>query len=261
MSGSGIGVIVYPYLTEVLLNVYDWRNTMMIVAAICLNACVCGSLFRSVKKRTENSNTCACLEGNSIPDSDDNKSMVSYDYLKVELIPSAKMYNSASQIDGKYFSFVDLNKNKMFYDRQFHSELHLSSQKYNDVHSTVSNNFLAPALQSDVFYSGSINVIPAFETEIECLNDANVAHENESENNKTTFNICVCLLKQPSFLLLLCCMIMWTGEYNISLIHCHYDLFIVMWTGEYNTSLYIRCHMWTIEYTISLVHYVLYVNW
>lgn len=46
MSGSGLGTFAYAYLTNILLEHYNWRGTILIVSGILLNGIVCGALFR-----------------------------------------------------------------------------------------------------------------------------------------------------------------------------------------------------------------------
>ncbi|XP_071804196.1 monocarboxylate transporter 12-like [Asterias amurensis] len=45
-SGIGLGMIVTPPLLRVLLDMYGWRGTMLIMGAICLNVCAVGALYR-----------------------------------------------------------------------------------------------------------------------------------------------------------------------------------------------------------------------
>ncbi|CAG5059039.1 unnamed protein product [Parnassius apollo] len=44
--GIGFGTLVYSPLTHYLLEVYDWRNTVVLLAGTLLNMCVCGALMR-----------------------------------------------------------------------------------------------------------------------------------------------------------------------------------------------------------------------
>ncbi|XP_052061354.1 monocarboxylate transporter 14-like isoform X2 [Mytilus californianus] len=37
MSGAGFGMFAYPFFTEIILQVLDWRGTVLLVAAIYLN--------------------------------------------------------------------------------------------------------------------------------------------------------------------------------------------------------------------------------
>ena len=47
-SGAGVGVFVYGYLCDYLLEEYDWRGTILILSGLLLNCVVCGILFRPI---------------------------------------------------------------------------------------------------------------------------------------------------------------------------------------------------------------------
>ncbi|XP_013140344.1 PREDICTED: monocarboxylate transporter 14-like [Papilio polytes] len=44
--GIGFGTLIYSPLTHYLLEAYDWRNTVVLLAGTLLNMCVCGALMR-----------------------------------------------------------------------------------------------------------------------------------------------------------------------------------------------------------------------
>ena len=48
VCGSGIGTFLFAPLTQVLLNEYGWKGTVLIESAILLNCILCGALFRPV---------------------------------------------------------------------------------------------------------------------------------------------------------------------------------------------------------------------
>ncbi|XP_005104289.2 uncharacterized protein LOC101856201 [Aplysia californica] len=45
-SGSGVGTFAYAYITDILLESYGWRGTVLILAGLLLHCAVCGMLFR-----------------------------------------------------------------------------------------------------------------------------------------------------------------------------------------------------------------------
>lgn len=45
-TGVGFGTLVYSPLTNYLLQIYDWRNTLVLLAGTVLNMCVCGAMMR-----------------------------------------------------------------------------------------------------------------------------------------------------------------------------------------------------------------------
>ncbi|XP_052061338.1 monocarboxylate transporter 12-like isoform X1 [Mytilus californianus] len=212
MSGSGLGVIVYPYLTQLLLDMYDWRNTLLIIAALCLNAVVCGALFRPLTRRNIDSSTCKCLEENSVSDSDERRSMLSLRYKNEESVSTNKVYNSTSGIGGELKSFLDTNLNENFDKRQFFSEQHLSSIKTTNVRKTEYHFLLSPRLRSDVFYSGSINFLPSYDSKLKFENGLEDDNKKAKEKNDSLFLSCIQMFRQLRFTLLLCCMVMWTSQ-------------------------------------------------
>lgn len=44
--GIGFGTVIYSPLTNFLIQLYDWRNTLVLLAGTVLNMCVCGALMR-----------------------------------------------------------------------------------------------------------------------------------------------------------------------------------------------------------------------
>ncbi|CAH0725116.1 unnamed protein product, partial [Brenthis ino] len=56
--GIGFGTLIYSPLTNFLIQLYDWRNTLVLLAGTVLNMCVCGALMRDpdwviIKERKE----------------------------------------------------------------------------------------------------------------------------------------------------------------------------------------------------------------
>lgn len=49
-SGVGIGNFLYPAIIRWLVNIYDWKQSFLILGALSLNICVCGALIRPVKR-------------------------------------------------------------------------------------------------------------------------------------------------------------------------------------------------------------------
>lgn len=44
--GIGFGTLIYSPMTHYFLELYDWRNTIILLAGTLLNMCVCGALMR-----------------------------------------------------------------------------------------------------------------------------------------------------------------------------------------------------------------------
>lgn len=49
VCGSGIGTFIFAPLTKYLLDVYNWKNALFIVAGIILNGAICGMLMRPLE--------------------------------------------------------------------------------------------------------------------------------------------------------------------------------------------------------------------
>lgn len=53
MAGSGIGTFIFAPVTELLIQEYSWRGTLIIVGGIMLNLVVCGSIFRPLQEAND----------------------------------------------------------------------------------------------------------------------------------------------------------------------------------------------------------------
>lgn len=52
VCGSGLGAFVFAPLTQFLLETYDWKGALLIVAGLALNCAVFGALMRPLKATT-----------------------------------------------------------------------------------------------------------------------------------------------------------------------------------------------------------------
>ena len=48
VCGSGIGAVLFAQINKKLLEEYDWKQSLVIVAGLVLNCAVCGALFRPI---------------------------------------------------------------------------------------------------------------------------------------------------------------------------------------------------------------------
>lgn len=53
VAGIGAGIITFPVLIRELLVHFAWRGTMLILAGICLNLCVCGMVMKPLRHEKE----------------------------------------------------------------------------------------------------------------------------------------------------------------------------------------------------------------
>ncbi|KAL4220587.1 hypothetical protein ACF0H5_020984 [Mactra antiquata] len=49
-SGVGVGNFVYPAVIRWLVNIYDWKQSLLILGAVSLNMCALGAVMRPVKR-------------------------------------------------------------------------------------------------------------------------------------------------------------------------------------------------------------------
>ena len=49
VCGSGVGTFIFAPLTKALLDGYDWKNALFILAGVVFNGCVCGALMRPLE--------------------------------------------------------------------------------------------------------------------------------------------------------------------------------------------------------------------
>ena len=49
-SGVGVGNFLYPALIRFLINMYDWKSSLLIIGGLTLNVCMCGALVRPIDR-------------------------------------------------------------------------------------------------------------------------------------------------------------------------------------------------------------------
>ena len=53
VGGVGSGIVVFPIVIRFLIDEYAWRGTLLVLAGLCLNLCVCGALMRPQRRDKE----------------------------------------------------------------------------------------------------------------------------------------------------------------------------------------------------------------
>ena len=53
MSGVGFGVMVIPLLTQVFMDIYGWRGSMLLIGGLNLHIVLCGSLLRPTVRKAQ----------------------------------------------------------------------------------------------------------------------------------------------------------------------------------------------------------------
>lgn len=244
-SGSGLGTFAYAYLTDILLRTYGWRGTILILGGILLNVIVCGLIFRPlVENKTRHKNMkvfCTCKTPSSgiseYPEASEcfldknydkgREILLSRSVKRDFIISSVPLgLNSAEPADtyGSSEYMVKTYKDKNV--RQCTSVVNLApptgyvtSEMTSE--SIVNLRFLKPMARKDIFYSGSIQNIPEvqhardLESAMATLTQENIPDDNSQGSclgiHKSDL-ACFELLKEPTFILLLLCMVTWTGK-------------------------------------------------
>lgn len=232
-SGSGLGTFAYAYMTNVLLDTYDWKGTVLILSAILLHIVACGAIYRPLlasDKASEQSSfetvpgTVDELEKllpvpNDIAADQNMSKLDRVNFLKKsELHVPQRMYVSSGD--------VTTSQNKIEYSKQFSShrdfrDLDLDIENARHRHSShhSSRNLLRPLSRKDIFYSGSLARLPQAndnnemrDTGFSELKDSSeVENETKCVRMKKTLISYVSMFKEKIFILLLLANVFWTG--------------------------------------------------
>ncbi|XP_060086227.1 monocarboxylate transporter 9-like [Ylistrum balloti] len=240
-SGSGLGTFGYAYITDVLLSMYGWRGTILILAGILLHVVVCGMIFRplltthvinSSKKKYRSYKTSSC-DLSDHPDVNESFLNRKYGFGSGDFVKKGTEkedyiicnvplgFHKLDRSDISRSSDVIVSKDHVLgqKSRQFKSAIDIT-QRYCEVTSSpmTKPRLLNPMMKKDIFYSGSIQNIPEVQTERE-IKSATVTKDNgETRSLRHCFGIdvndvfCFELLKDPTFLLLAICMTTWTAQ-------------------------------------------------
>ncbi|XP_041373530.1 monocarboxylate transporter 14-like [Gigantopelta aegis] len=192
VCGSGIGMFIFAPLTRYLLDAYDWKSTILILAGIVFNGIVCGALMRPLeakrkKKPKSGENGLGKHDTKFLFDNSGTEytrsvpnivlSSVNQDkpgpkieivklspssskrYLKPELI--TVLDGNDADAPGPHIRLLDME------DMIHHSNQSAQSQANRTFISEANLNKLKtelsrPMYRKDIFYSGSIMHIPEF---------------------------------------------------------------------------------------------------
>lgn len=238
MSGSGVGTFVYAYLSEALLSEYNWRGTVLIMAGILLNCVVCAALFRPLSseavkgkqnapKRTKMFDCVHSFDSKESSNSDLNTHCKDIQEGMVNLRNGSFLFNSTSVLDRETpacYSFIknSSNQESKLSSRRMYSSAHALNRL--DKHHGLFRH-ANPLARKDIFYSGSIKNIPKSFSSSESANSNRTFELSEFEvevKEVKDDSRCGCLqnlggtielslFKNSKFVLLLLCMVLWTG--------------------------------------------------
>lgn len=181
VCGSGVGTFIFAPVNAIMMDVFDWRNLVMIQAGIVLNACVFGMLMRPLEptKKMKQFQRKAQMEN-----------------AKKKAIRNRKRNaHSDSSMPGAndFTKLNEIQKRKEETDKRTHSENNdfMRGIKAHEIHPRIESGYAKtsqpkpflsaprlrhdsvhheksdysrPMYRQDIFYSGSIYNIPQYKT-------------------------------------------------------------------------------------------------
>ncbi|XP_059144215.1 uncharacterized protein LOC131931435 isoform X2 [Physella acuta] len=249
-SGSGLGTFVYAYITDMLLQHYHWRGTVLILGALLLNCMVCAMLFRPLvaKKRQAKLVDFKTYQADGTSNSDTSSSTAYQQLNKVSLLKETagqthnESLGGSGDKGGHYRYNDDSSNNKGSYSHEKTSQQYSippenltetaigERGQYSSLQGSVKNN-----ISEETNYSDTSNGASKLYTELKeittldkinrhaesCVNsNCDICLEKEGQNNNS---IDACCLEQANFIpmklfknkifdLLLIAFIMWTAQ-------------------------------------------------
>lgn len=188
MSGSGVGTFAISYLTERLLEWFGWRGTVLIIAGLVLNCCVCGALMRPLIKRPTKAPSCCPSSQKEKCCQRESSSSLNVDLeqcpLREEEWKSPPVVVVKTSSEKPFLTSIDrlviAEKNtRLFHSnehmfppvdlshRQYKSDLHLHNFRSltpalgADAH-VIKHALEQPIRRKDIFYSGSLYNLPEY---------------------------------------------------------------------------------------------------
>ncbi|XP_063700662.1 monocarboxylate transporter 14-like [Culicoides brevitarsis] len=237
LCGSGVGTFVFAPLTEILLEEYGWRITLVIQAVIILFCALLGIMFRPLEptiitSETKNDSSLKIIDvrrphtdkrtAYSMPTSahttwiKHNQSV----YPKATDIFSAK--DTAELFEMKELQKVeedDIINDEDTNNSSRTARRHTLSEK-DGKHIYIRKRSSGPLNRKDIFFSGSLNRIPQYTSQSSLGYHLSVTNLPEKKQEKEKANIVMktlsklldfSILKSPSFLLLA-----WSGFFTMS---------------------------------------------
>ena len=198
VCGSGVGMFIFAPLTRYLLDVYDWKSTILILAGIVFNGIVCGALMRPLeakrkRKSTSDQNDAGKFDKKFLFDNSGTEYTRSVPNIvlssvnqeksipKIEIV---KMSPSSSKrhlkpelitvLDGndadmphiRLLDMEDMIHHSNQAERNRENRTFISEANLNKLKTELSR----PMYRKDIFYSGSIMHIPEFRVQPDMKN-------------------------------------------------------------------------------------------
>ncbi|XP_076435356.1 monocarboxylate transporter 14-like [Babylonia areolata] len=191
-SGSGLGTFAYAYLTDQLLRVFTWRQTVLVLTGIHLNCLACGLIYRPLLQASRrwrerrgslqpgshslssSSSGCEDREGKCSSGSESSSTFCEFedgeDALPTALPPALmsgdRLFQSVDNFYGQVKPPLSSHNDKLLY----FSETQLAPEypPYEELKPTTERNLIAqgllrPILRKDIYYGGSVKHLTEFQ--------------------------------------------------------------------------------------------------
>ncbi|KAH3774938.1 monocarboxylate transporter 9-like [Dreissena polymorpha] len=224
MSGSGLGTFVYAYLTDFLIQTYDWRGTILILAGILLNGVVCGLLYRPLSSNSSRRCSVCCAASASAADckqSEQRRLIANGDntYLAELNVENTTQFHLTNKLSGRLTQSNAniLRETGCLSDSSPGVKAFLSQRDLIDVQIIDMKHTMS---QKDIFYSGSLtNIRSKDSTLVRCkdVNSGPDVSDNPISNVNDSF-LCgtlksyMALFSDRIFVLLLLKDVCWTVQ-------------------------------------------------
>lgn len=242
-SGSGLGTFAYAYMTNVLLDKYDWKGTVLIISAVLLHVVACGAIYRPLRTggRSSEESSIETLPdeidikvtdelGKLLPvhiDHPRDKRFLKVDrvnYLKYdEMHVPERLVASTEDVSSAYHEHMIGSKCPRYFSSQHDFRtvdpmIENTRHRHPSHHS--SRHLLRPMSRKDIFYSGSLARLPqgCDQTGTMESDDSAISEHSEDSSENLTSRIRKILIshfslfKEKTFILLLLANVFWTVQ-------------------------------------------------
>lgn len=164
VCGSGVGTFIFAPLTEILLNEYGWKGTVLIEAAILLNCMLCGAVFRPLPVVTSSGKQHADGVEQGSETLGKLKFVVDREVNESEKSANKPLTSSSWSLMVRKQELNGMNANKKLFcsDTQL-AKKRFADKRYNKI--TDNDTSLGPMARKDIFYTASLRNIPLFDTD------------------------------------------------------------------------------------------------
>lgn len=228
MSGSGLGTFAYAYLTNYLIDIFDWRGTILILSGILLNGLVCGALFRPLHSNfsgSKSSSTASLPTTNEISDPEELKNLIKEK--KLTIVPTRNDVKHIQQVNvpARLAMSTGLLRVQKTLEAEVCDVKEFSSQR--DVRESKHRPLTNQMSKSDIFYSGSLTSLqlhhgsrlistPHLDCEIGKPVQSDVKKIQQCSGGLIDIIKSNCILfKDKIFVLLLLTNVCWTGKVTL----------------------------------------------